>query len=402
MSLRSTWWLAVVVVSSCGPGVDEAPWIVGVQRDELTQVTGFGSNPGNLSLYTYVPTSLPAKPALVVALHGCTQSAAAYATAGWNALADQYGFVVAYPQTIANNSCFAWFDSAEQSRSGPQVTSITQMVQYLEAHQNVDPARVYVTGLSAGAAMANVLLATSSDVFSRGAVMAGLPFACATSQLDAFGCMNSPPTKTPAQWGALVRAVSGSRPAPRVSLWHGTIDSTVQYGNLQNELQQWTNVNGLGQTATASTTVGTATRKQYANASGDVLVETWSVANMGHGTPVDPAHGCGTVGAYNLDVGLCSSRWAAEFFGLDSVPDAGSPGVDAGPAPVDAGTPAVDAGSQPDAGTSDAGMSAAAVDAGSVRPPDSAPPTGCGCAHVPGASPLVLALAGWALRRRRR
>src|SRR4051794_7292946 len=83
----------------------------------LTQVTGFGSNPGALGMYSYVPTGLPSGAPLVVALHGCTQSASDYYTnAGWPKYADLYHFALVFPQqSSANNStsCFNWFQTGD-------------------------------------------------------------------------------------------------------------------------------------------------------------------------------------------------------------------------------------------------------------------------------------------------
>lgn len=326
----------VIALSSCGPGLEDA--FVAERTDGLTAVTGFGTNPGALSLFIHEPANLGAGAPLVVALHGCTQGASAYEAAGWNALANQHRFLVAYPQTTANGGCFDWFSAAQQSRTGAQVTSILQMVQHLVTTKGIDSTRVYVTGLSAGGAMTNVLLAVAPDVFSRGAVMAGLPFGCATTQAQGFSCMSSPPNQTPTQWGTLVRNVAGSRPAPRVSLWHGTSDGTVSHANLQEQVDQWTDVNGIDVTADATSTMGVATRREFRNASGVTLVESWSVQGMNHGTPVDPSRGCGTAGAFMLDVGVCSSRYAAEFFGLVGASDAGVMVPDAGTTAPDAGS----------------------------------------------------------------
>lgn len=331
--------LSFLLFASCGPdSLDLAS-----RTDELTQVTSFGSNPGGLSLFLHEPAGLPTGAPLVVALHGCTQSASAYSATGWNELADQNGFLVAYPQTTANNSCFNWFTAAQQSRTGAEVTSILQMVSHLVSTKGVNAQRVYVTGLSAGAAMSNVLLAVAPDVFTRGSVIAGLPFACATTQIEAFSCMSGPTNQTPAQWGALVRAVSGSNAPPRVQLWHGSSDTTVVPANLTEEVDQWTDVNGIDATAESTVTIGAATRRTFQNGSGVVLVESWSVSGMNHGTPVDPPL-CGTAGAFILDVNLCSSRFAAEFFGL----------ADGGFVP-----PVVDGGSLNDGGVvTDAGLPA--------------------------------------------
>jgi len=317
--------LLLALLSGCGPELDSDPrWAT--RREPLTAVTNFGSNPGGLSLFIYEPAALGSNVPLVLALHGCGQTADAYTATGWNTLADERRFLVAYPQTTTNGGCFDWFSANQQTRTGPQVSSLMQMVQHLVATRGVDPSRVYVTGLSAGGAMTGVLLAVAPDVFSRGAVMAGLPFACATSQLQGFTCMSSPPDQTPAQWGALVRAVAGTNPAPRISLWHGSADTTVRPANLQEQVDQWTNVNAIDATADATTTVGSATHQEFKNAAGVTLVESWSLSGMNHGTPIDTARGCGTPGPFVLDVGVCSSRFAADFFSLTAPSDAGAGG----------------------------------------------------------------------------
>ncbi len=140
--------------------------------------------------------------------------------------------------------------------------------------------------------------------------------------------------------------------------------------NLTELMEQWTQVNGIDTTADATSTVGRATRREYRDASGRALVETWTVASMGHGTAVAPSAGCGNTGAFVLDVGLCSTEWSVRFFGLDDgvvppVVDAGTPIVDAGTPIVDAGTPIVDAGIPVvDAGTPAVDAGTPIVDAG--------------------------------------
>lgn len=352
--------------------------LLSCRAEALTEVTNFGSNPGSLKMFVYEPATLPAHPALVVALHGCSQTAADYVKAGWNTLADERGFIVLYPQMDANFGCLYWFDSSQQSASGAEVSSILQMVSNLEATRGVDSSSVYVTGLSSGAAMTNVLLAVAPEVFSRGQVLAGVPFKCATDVTSGYSCMSSPPSKTAAQWAALVPATSA---APRVQLWHGTSDLTVDVDNVDEEMKQWAGVNGIDTAADATSTTGPATRQAFNDATGVTRVEVWKVSNMGHGTPIDAANGCGTTAAYILNVGVCSAELGARFFGLFDELDAGVT-LDAGNVPVDAGS------SLPDSGvvTRDAGV------------PDSEdPPQGCGCSS----GPSVLLLVALALLRRR-
>ena len=124
----------------------------------LTELTGFGSNPGALRMFTYVPKTLQASPALVVVLHGCTQSAGAYDLgAGWSTLSERYGFVLLLPeQTEANNpkTCFNWFLPGDTARDRGEALSIRQMIEKTIGAHGVDRKRVFITGLSAGGAMA--------------------------------------------------------------------------------------------------------------------------------------------------------------------------------------------------------------------------------------------------------
>lgn len=293
----------------------------------LTEVTGFGGNPGNLKMYKVVPAGLPANAPLVVALHGCAQSAANYdAETGWELLANRFGFALLLPeQQTANNSsrCFTWFETADTTRGQGEPLSIKQMVDRMAADHGIDPARVYVTGLSAGGAMTSVMLATYPDVFAGGAIVAGIPYRCATTQTAAFSCMNPGSDLTPAQWGAKVRAASNwTGPWPIVSIWHGDADYTVRPANFTESLEQWADVHGIDTVADVSDTVSGYPHKAYKNASGVAKLETYVITGMGHGTPVDPGTGetqCGTAGAYILDVNICSSYYIARFFGLDNL-----------------------------------------------------------------------------------
>ncbi len=292
-----------------------------------TEVTGFGSNPGNLRMFKHVPSALPAGAPLVVALHGCAQSAASYdAETGWQLFADRYRFALLLPQQqSANNSatCFNWFESGDIARGQGEALSIKQMIDRMIADHDIATSRVYITGLSAGGAMTAVMLATYPDVFAGGAILAGIPYRCGTGQTAAFSCMNTGTDLTPSQWGDKVRnAFAWSGPRPIVSIWHGDADYTVRPMNLAESMDQWTNVHGIDQTADVSDTIGGYPHRVYKDATGVPRVETWTITGMGHGTPVDPGTGetqCGAAGAYILDVNLCSSYYIARFFGLDDL-----------------------------------------------------------------------------------
>lgn len=293
-------------------------------------VGSFGSNPGNLAMYEYVPPAPATRPAIVVAMHGCTQTATAYyQNAGWPKFADRYGFVVVFPeQRTANNSnrCFNWFQPGDATRDQGEALSIRQMVGSAVSRHGGGP--VYVTGLSAGGAMTAVLLAQYPDLFAGGSVVAGLPAGCATDVVSAFSCMSPGVDRTPAQWAQAVRP--GGK--PRVAIWHGTADGTVAPRNADELRDQWTAVHGVSTSPTSTGSLPGPTRRETY---GTGQVEVFRVQGMGHGTPVDPGGGdtqCGATAAYFLDY-VCSTYHTAVFWGLAT----GGPGPSPTTTPPPAG-----------------------------------------------------------------
>ncbi len=300
-----------------------------IAQAQLVQVTNFGSNPGNLAMYRYVPAGITGNAPVVVALHGCTQNAATYANeSGWNALADQYRFYVVYAeQSAGNNSskCFNWFETGDINRGQGEARSIKSMVDYMKSNYQVDNAQVFVTGFSAGGAMTTAMLAAYPDVFSGGAINAGLAYKAAGSITSAFSAMNGNVNKTPTQWGNLVRAQlsSFSGTYPKVVVFHGTSDFTVRNQNLGEIVEQWTNVHGVSANSQATNTSfngnSNITQKTYNNSNGETVVITYDIDGMGHALAVDPGNGAtqgGQTGAYASDQNFYSSYWAAKFWGI--------------------------------------------------------------------------------------
>jgi len=293
--------------------------MLGLFLAALTAVTDFGPNPGALDMYEYVPADLPANAPLVVVLHGCTQTASAMETAGWNALADARHFAVLYPQQRSANqplSCFTWYQAADISRDMGEAASIIAMVDHELAAHSLDRSRVYVTGMSAGGAFTAVMLAAYPDRFAAGSVMSGIAYGCATDVQSATSCEQGA-DKTPAQWGDLVRAADPSftGPWPRVQIWQGSSDTTVAPGNAHALVDQWTNVQGADGTAESTETVSTATYTTYAGGG----VELYMVNGMGHdiATGADALGTCpATTGAFFADEKICSTLRAAAFFDL--------------------------------------------------------------------------------------
>lgn len=291
----------------------------------LQEVTGFGSNPGALKMYRYVPDGLPAGRPVVVALHGCTQNASGYGTgSGWTQLADRWGFSVVLPQQqSANNlsSCFNWFETGDLARGQGEAASLAQMVDRQLADVSGDRGRVYVTGLSAGGAMTSVLMAAYPEKFAAGGVVAGLPYGCAQAAGSPYVCMYVGATQTPRQWGDRVRAARPgyTGPWPVLTVLHGTADYTVKPVNMTDLVEQWTDVHGTDQAADVSDSVAGYPHQVFRDAGGRAVVETYGLTGMGHGQPVDPGSGgtqCGTAGAYMLDVNLCAAYRLGLAWGL--------------------------------------------------------------------------------------
>jgi poly(hydroxyalkanoate) depolymerase family esterase len=298
-----------------------APTIASQER--LTDLPAFGSNPGALRACFYVPERRCASAPLVVVLHGCTQDAAGYDHgSGWSQLADEQGFALLYPeQQRANNAnlCFNWFNVADSQRDSGEALSIRQMVSAMVSAYGLDPARVYVTGLSAGGAMASVMLATYPDVFAGGAIIAGLPYGTATSVPEAFDRMRAHGGPPPAALGALVAAASNYRgPWPTISVWHGDNDSIVSSANAALIVEQWRALHGAAGQPTAIEDVDGHPRRIWHDGNGREVIEEYRISGLGHGTPLSASGSaaCGTAGPYMLEAGLSSRRQIARFWSL--------------------------------------------------------------------------------------
>jgi poly(hydroxyalkanoate) depolymerase family esterase len=289
----------------------------------LRELTEFGTNPGNLRMFAYAPDCLPPAAPLVIALHGCTQTSAEYDDGtGWSSLADSLGFAVVYPQQQqANNpkNCFSWFLPGDIARGHGEALSIRQMVEHAIATFASDRRRVFVTGLSAGGAMATVMLATYPEVFAGGAIIAGLPYARASNVQQAFEAMFTEQGYNAQALGDRVRAASRHPgPWPKISVWHGTHDPIVNFSNGEDIIRQWTNVHGLSDSPLHQEVGDRCMHRVWSNANGEAIVEAFSVSGMAHGVPLamTAEESCGSAGAFFLDVGISSTHHIARFWRL--------------------------------------------------------------------------------------
>ena len=312
-------------INGFGTGLaDIARGLTPAGKSPLAEVTGFGGNPGELRMLSFVPAKLQPVPALVVVLHGCGQTAAGYDLgAGWSTLAERYGFALLMPEQQRSNNaqnCFNWFNPEDVTRDHGEAHSIRQMIARMVSDHGIDKHRIFVTGLSAGGAMTSVMLATYPEVFAAGAVIAGLPYGVASNVREALSGMLQSPSRPAAELGELVRNASGHRgPWPKVSVWHGSADRTVNPANANEIVKQWLDVHDLPSAAMSDGIVDGYPHQVWWNEDGETVIESYTITDMAHGTPLgiaDNDERYGAEGAFLIEAGISSSYHIASFFGL--------------------------------------------------------------------------------------
>jgi poly(hydroxyalkanoate) depolymerase family esterase len=300
-------------------------------QQELTRIANFGNNPGRLSMYTYVPDSVKGKP-LVVVLHGCSETATTCARlTDWNKWANMYGFAVLYPeQQITNNpsNCFNWFEQGDQQRNVGEPASIAAMIQKMYELYLVDTSRIFISGLSAGAAMASIMMSVYPEKFVAGALFAGGPYRAAENVLQARKAMKGQISKTPEAWGNLVRAQHQQpvKSFPRLAVFQGTEDRIVHPNNADALISQWRNLQTDSLTVwTSDSLFGKPNIKRtvYLDSVGTYRMVRYDIRNMGHAIAIDsgtcPCQS-GKAGAWAKDRDFNAVFAALDFFGL--IPEA--------------------------------------------------------------------------------
>jgi poly(hydroxyalkanoate) depolymerase family esterase len=290
--------------------------------NRLKALDSFGPDPGALIADIYIPKNFQKNGALVVVLHGSTQSGESYDYgSGWSTLADERGFALLFPgQRQSNNAIgsFNWFKSGDNHRGGGEALSIRQMIKQVVDDHAVDPSRVFITGLSSGGAMTSVMLATYPEVFAGGAIIAGLPYRT-DSLTQALYRMKGYGTSSDRSLDALVRGASKfSGPWPTISVWHGDIDKTVDSSNAGAIIRQWQKILKAEGPPTREEVVDGFPRKVWCDADGREVIEEYIIGDMGHGTPISAEgdDGLGREGKFMLEVGISSTRHIADFWGL--------------------------------------------------------------------------------------
>lgn len=240
----------------------------------------FACAAGGRDYLTYVPARAARKPrGLVLMLHGCTQNPQDFAFGTrMNDLAETHGLIVVYPQQTRRNNakaCWNWFSAADQQRMGGEPEILAGIAaEVAQAHQ-VPPGRIYVAGLSAGAAMAVILGETHGDVFAAIGAHSGMPYGAARDVRSALAAMGGRDAAAPGL------AVS----APRTIVFQGAEDRVVHpinAGRIAEDLARAAPDPGRMLSETGETG-GRAWRREVTTLpDGTDLLETWSVAGLGH------------------------------------------------------------------------------------------------------------------------
>ena len=211
----------------------------------------YQNSSGSRAYYLYVPRNRPfAQMPLVVALHGCTQDAPSFATqTGLGSIGEEHGFAVIFPQQDSSDNiqnCWNWFDASNQVRGSGELSIVVGMITQVSSQIAIDHTRVFVTGLSAGAAMTANLLACYSDIFAGGLINSGLEYAAATSTIDAYTAMSSGSNNSPASSGiAAARCTGAGAKLQNVIVLNGDQDSVVNPVNANQIVTQLTRMNDV-------------------------------------------------------------------------------------------------------------------------------------------------------------
>ena len=284
-------------------------------------------------MFAYVPDKVAPNPPILTLIHYCGGTAAAVfgqaQGGGVVSAADQYGFILVVPSSAR---CWDVESNKAWTRSGGgDSDAIKQMVTYAISKYGANPNRVYATGDSSGGMMTELLLALYPDIFKAGSAFAGMPAGCrgpneaSTTMGYSFACAGGTVTHTAPEWGTIARNMDpgyvGHR--PRIQMFHGDADMTINYKNFTEAEKEWTDVLGLA-SAPTSTTMNVqlgnhqATRQQWLNSCGYLVLDGFTSIGGDHGPSdalfkaqyVIPFLGLDKVGAVDPEIAQCGSGGA--------------------------------------------------------------------------------------------
>jgi poly(hydroxyalkanoate) depolymerase family esterase len=276
----------------------------------------FSNAAGARDYKLFIPTGQTGPRPLVVMLHGCTQSPDDFAAGTrMNELAERDGFYVAYPrQTSGGNAqkCWNWFQPADQGRERGESGIIAGIVRTILGDHPIDPARVYIAGLSAGGAQAVNVARAYPDLFAGVGVHSGLAAGSARDLSSALMAMRAGAPGSELPGGGSGFGTGQASDAVRVPtiVFHGANDATVSPKNGDAVLAQ-AGIAGLSPRRESGTQAGghRYSRTRYADGQGRVQVESWHIDGAGHAWS-----GGSQAGSYTDPLGPDASRAMLDFF----------------------------------------------------------------------------------------
>lgn len=308
----------------------------------LKRVKRFGKNKGHLKMFYYEPANIDKTKAqpMVVVLHGCLQCASTVATqTGWNKLADEQGFYVLYPQQRFFNNpekCFKWYKRKHTNKNRGENYSIKKMVEYMQSHNKIDSSKVFITGLSAGAAMSVIMMADYPETFNAGAIFAGGAYKSGNGYVSAMMALLGWRVKSAEKWGNIVRKQNPGYNGnyPRMIIYQGNSDWVVNKRNGTELLKQWSNLHHIGIQPTEMinqyVNVKDIQRNAYASATNKEAIVFYKVNKLSHALLVDPGkckYQGGKRGFFSKDKNYNSTLFTAYDFGLIKRPAINGPQI---------------------------------------------------------------------------
>jgi poly(hydroxyalkanoate) depolymerase family esterase len=286
------------------------PSMPDIVPDGARFIEGTYSNPAGSRTYKLlIPSRYQGHPLpLVVMLHGCTQSPDDFAAGTrMNFIAEEQNCFVLYPaqRTEANQArCWNWFRAADQQRGSGEPSLIAGITRQIMRDYSVDPERVYVGGLSAGAAAAAIMGATYDDLYAAIGIHSGLACGAASDLPSAFVAMRQ-------GGGSDDRAFSGDGPIVPTIVFHGDRDVTVHPSNADQILEQSMRTTSTQKKVNRGGVPGghAYTLTIHTDASGRAIFEHWNIHGAGHAWS-----GGSPAGSYTDPRGPDATREMLRFF----------------------------------------------------------------------------------------
>ena len=275
----------------------------------------YSNQAGSRTYRLFIPSRYQRQPLpLLVMLHGCTQSPDDFAAGTrMNFVAEEQNCFVVYPaqRSEANRAkCWNWFRTVDQQRGKGEPSLIAGITRQIMRNYSVDPTRVYVGGLSAGAAAAAIMGATYSDLYAAIGVHSGLACGAAIDLPSAFAAM---------QQGARTddRAISSDGPPVPTIVFHGDQDVTVHPNNADQVLEQSMRTTHTRKKVHRGRVPGghSYTRTIHTDASGRAIFEHWKIHGAGHAWS-----GGSATGSYTDPRGPDATKEMLRFFLEHSFP----------------------------------------------------------------------------------